>query len=404
MVLSKAKRQKHDQDRLLALRILRKVFHQNEFLDTALESIVKKEPSSRSWLLDVCAGVLRWKGRIDCLLDYYSQREKPKGKLLDILRMGAYQIVGQEKTPVEIIVSETVDFVRSEVGNPQAAFANGILRKISKDRALIREPRPFKELELAETHFYHWASVPSWMWKKWVSEQGLDWAFDFAQACLARPEIWLRTKEGKSRIRTSEPLNSSDYFVQDPSSQKLVDEVTHFVDPASRVLDLCASPGGKSAGLAWNGFRVVATDYKKRRLQDLRNNLERLAPTQTEVVEYPKAYSMISEMDLVWIDAPCTGSGTLRKHPEIRWLRTEKELADLVRLQSELIRGVWTRMKPGAILVYSVCSVFQEEGQKHFESKDLKPSVKKTWHYSPHQDGGDGFFAVLLTQPQGQSQ
>ena len=161
-----------------------------------------------------------------------------------------------------------------------------------------------------------------------------------------------------------------------------------------RGLDLCAAPGGKALGLAWNGFEVIATDVDESRLKLIRENIQRLKSdirvvTRNEVAK-------LEPQDLVWVDAPCTGSGIIRRHPDVRWLRREKDIASLVEQQLKLVREAWELVRPGGVLAYSVCSVFKEEGAQVIEKAWVKDRIRKPWSLAPHEaPGGDGFWAAV---------
>jgi 16S rRNA (cytosine967-C5)-methyltransferase len=160
-------------------------------------------------------------------------------------------------------------------------------------------------------------------------------------------------------------------------------------------LDLCAAPGGKAIGMSWSGLEVSATDRDEPRLALLRQSVERVAP---EVKIIPRAgVASLAEQDLVWVDAPCTGTGILRRHPDVRWLRREKDIASLNALQAGLIREAWGKVKPGGYLAYSVCSVLKEEGPGMIEKARLPGALVKTWFLLPQlAPSGDGFWAALI--------
>jgi 16S rRNA (cytosine967-C5)-methyltransferase len=221
------------------------------------------------------------------------------------------------------------------------------------------------------------------------------------------------------------------WIVQDISSQVLISEVAQAVRDVQEkdfgqtpltALDLCAAPGGKSVGLAWSGFQVSATEIKPERVALLQETIARAAPE----IEYlpweqvvPAAEGENSKVpnpqnprlwDLVWVDAPCSGSGILRRHPDVRWLRKEQDVAALTLQQKKILRQGWERVKPGGFLVYSVCSVFADEGERviaDFKKADFHKefssdsgvgvSVLREWLLSPQEAPfGDGFWAVLL--------
>lgn len=407
----------------IAVRVLTRVLSDRQPLDEALASFFGEVPSpaGRAWLQEVCSGTLRWKGRIDLILDSVALKKKPTGWLRKILSIAAYQLLIQERTPPAVVVMETVDQVRAKEGDRPAAFANAVLRKISDHVERWRDlPMP-EERDEGES-VASWASLPGWLWKRLVREQGVEWAKAYAVASLERPALWVRAKHpgwgselaeagpvpGSWKIKRSGPVtafpgfNEGAFLVQDISGQTLVFEISVEVDrnqggmkkPVS-ALDLCAAPGGKAVGLAWNGYDVTATDLDVARYALLEQTVRRLA---TQVRIAPRAeVGTLPAFDLVWVDAPCTGTGIIRRHPDVRWLRQEREVEGLLKVQRQLLREAWEKVRPGGFLAYSVCSVLKEEGPRAIEDCGLSDFRIREWFLVTHEPPyGDGFWAALL--------
>lgn len=464
--MSKSKSERIQFPRSLAVRVLVSVLSKNEPLDEALaRAAADVPPTILPWLQEICSGTLRWKGRLDWILDSVSFKKKPSGWLRKVLLLAAYQIVVQDRTPAAVVVSETVSEVKAQEGEAPAKFANACLRKIAEHASEWRNlpfpggnepnsdgdprlkgggkatmssqvnPAQFKEQAA-------WASMPEWIWAKLVYQQGLDWAKAYALASLDRPVLWVRSKKDmdlelavKGPVPESWQLTSGgavpdrpgfsegSFFVQDISSQFLVAEVVKRIRekiPANQprtegpggelsrqdlhltALDLCAAPGGKAVGLAWSGFQVTATDRTASRVALLQDTVKRTAPG-IQVVPWESVDPSRSESgtavapNLVWIDAPCSGTGILRRHPDVRWLRSEKELISLVKTQRELLKAAWEKVPSGGFLVYSVCSILKEEGPQAIKHLNLEAFVIDQWLLCPQEaPHGDGFWAVLL--------
>ena len=380
----------------LAVQVLTAVLSDGEALDQALDRISQQhrlESQQRAWLTDVTAGTLRWKGRLDLAIDATALKKKPSGWLRKILLIGSYQLIVQERVAPAIVVSETVTEVKKREGEFPAKFANASLRKIS-DYSKEWRALPFPESgTLAEQAI--WACMPDWFWRRLSEQRGVEWARGFAAAALERPKLWLRLAPGADAPwdgvsgPISQSFSPSDggaipdragfsegrFFVQDISSQILVNDVANEVKKMLKIerptaLDLCAAPGGKALGLSWCGFNVVATDLDQSRLKLISENVERLK-SDVRILSRDLA-AKSGPHDLVWVDAPCTGSGIIRRHPDVRWLRKEKDLQSLTEQQEKLIREGWERVKSGGFLMYSVCSVFEEEGLGVLEKCGLK--------------------------------
>ena len=411
--------------RAVAVRILARVLSDHEPLDEALAAVSGEvTPEGRAWLQEVCSGTLRWKGRLDQAIDAIALKKKPTGWLRRAILVGAYQLVGQDRTSPGATVSETVNIIKKKEGEAPAKFANALLRRIAEDAERWRA-LPFPERGKPESdEAASWASLPEWLWKRIVRDRGIEWSRAYAQASLERPQIWIRGRDAKtpplegaeagpvagswrSPPQSSGAVHRWDgfvegrFFVQDISSQTLVDGISAEVKRACgsktpRALDLCAAPGGKSVGLAWSGIDVTATDRDETRVALLRQTVERVAP---EVKIVPRAAIDALELqDLVWVDSPCSGTGILRRHPDVRWLRQERELASLALVQLELLREGWSKVRPGGFLAFSVCSVLVEEGADAVARAGLTGATEiKRWELAPQLEPyGDGFWAVLL--------
>ncbi len=384
-------------------------------------------PDDRAWMMDVCAGVLRWRGRIDMALDAVALQKKPSGYMRKILSIAAYQLMMQEKVPAALVVSETVDEVKRKEGDAPARFANAVLRKIA-DHAKSWREMPFDPKAKMQDQA-KWASLPEWFWKKLVRDHGLEWAKEYALKTLERPELWVRAQQPEKFVeewgtavapgavpasfrmieRPKGPVNEwkgfekGKFFVQDISSQWVVDQVTAQLKnrpgfSSLRVLDYCAAPGGKTIGMAWNGVAVESTDSSSERFALLQESVKRLANSVRLIHTSEQEQIPISQYDLVWVDAPCTGSGLIGKHPDLRWGKTEDQLSELVQIQSKLWKKIWDRLKPGAWMVYSVCSVLADEGPGHFKSiQNNNGQVLGEWLLCPQQSPfGEGFWATLI--------
>lgn len=410
--------------RELAIRVLTRVLSEDQPLDEALEALAGGLTSAhRAWLQEVCSGTLRWKGRLDSVLDSIALKKKPSGWLRKMLLLAAYQIVVQERAPKPAVVSETVSAIRNREGEAPAKFANAVLRKVAAHseewRNLTWNPNASLEEKAA------WGSLPPWLWKRLETQHGTEWTQKFALACLERPLLWIRARDlgwhaewaqsgpipGAFEIREGGLITerggfeTGDFFVQDISNQLLVKEVSDRALSQFRsgspgrisfdALDLCAAPGGKAAGLSWQGWEVTASDRGEKRLALLRSTAQRLGG-RIRVIS-PEAVADLPEQDLVWVDAPCTGSGIIRRHPDVRWLRKEKDVCSLTQVQRELLLKGWNKVKPGGFLAYSVCSVLKDEGTQIIESSGLRNFQVHEWFLIPQEDPkGDGFWGALL--------
>jgi 16S rRNA (cytosine967-C5)-methyltransferase len=406
----------------LAVRVLTRVLSDHEPLDEALAALSGQiTGAQRAWLQEVCSGTLRWKGRLDQAIDSTALKKKPSGWLRKILLVAAYQLVVQERTSPAAVVNETVNEIKRKEGEAPAKFANAALRKIADHAAQWRGLALRPQAKGAEAA--SWASLPEWLWEE-----------AYARASLERPVTWIRARDAEAAaqfadggaesgpvpgalmlteggaITGKQGFVEGQFIVQDISSQRLVAEIAGRVRSSSatgaveggekkaRALDLCAAPGGKSVGLAWSGLEVLASDRDPARYALLKSTVERAAPGLVGITERDKVAGL-EPLDLVWVDSPCTGTGILRRHPDVRWLRREKELEGLLKVQQELLNEAWSKVRPGGWLAYSVCSVLKEEGPEAFgKFVELHPEAVRAgeWFLVPQEaPRGDGFWCGL---------
>ncbi len=425
--------------RLRALHILTDVLSNRKPLDEAIEAHCNpvtnlggpSSSSDRAWLTEVTSGVVRNLRRIDATIDAYALKKKPSGKIRKILQIAAYQLLHQDRVFPATVVSETVDLIKSEEGEAPSRFANALLRKISDSRAdWLELPAPGIKATLYEKSA--WANLPDWWWQKWEKTYGFEEAKQIAVSSLERPEIWFRLKDEKKipdfltsgpvsgsakqkernadseevdfdrEIRTLPGFKEGEWIIQDLASQILVSRFAALLKKEIgkkgkpiRILDRCAAPGGKTIALNWLGLEVVATDPSEPRRKLLESAVARAAPQVTIITD--GHIKDAGPYDGVWIDAPCSGSGILRRHPDVRWLRKESDLANLTGVQRRLIREALALIPSGGIVIYTVCSLFEEEGKAHLSEFTESATVLDEVLLSPHQTPStDGFYGVVL--------
>jgi 16S rRNA (cytosine967-C5)-methyltransferase len=373
--------------RLLAAEILAEVYHSDQSLEESVTRVLTRKSAKtfpefdRSWLFEVCSGVLRYRGRIDFIVDTYALKKKPTGLLRRLLQIGTYQLLGQEVVS-GLVVSETVDAVRSAEGDQPSKFANAILRKIAEARA----------------DWQNWKVTEASPFEKLRKERGSAWIFAFSEAVLQRPRIWYRTRTETLQLEKGYRGDEPDGFVQDISNQKLADHVvallkTRFKETTPKILDLCSAPGGKSMALAFQGFNVIATDLNEDRMQRTQENRARLKlQDKIDIRPYAEIMASDEKFDLIWIDAPCSSIGIVRRHPEIKWNRNFEDVEKIVPVQASLQDWAKGRLSPQGIIVYSTCSLLKIE---NIPLPGLK--LQETLEWDPQDEPhGDGIFAMIL--------
>jgi 16S rRNA (cytosine967-C5)-methyltransferase len=385
--------------RKIAYEVLRRVeaegAYASDVLHTELGASVR--PDDAALATELTLGVLRWRGLLDFLLE--RALKKPIARLdLPVaiaLRMGVYQIRFLERVPARAAVNESVELVKRTRKTSAASLVNAVLRRASKEaKEPLEEFLPRGISTAARLAIAH--SHPEWMVERWLARLGESQTVSLLQANNRTPRlscslhhaerqdeildalqksglhlesgILLKTAfavNGGSPTRT-QSFQRGDISIQDEASQAiplLID-----VQPGDRVLDLCAAPGGKTPTLARaagkNGL-VVAADRHAHRLRAMREQFKRLALPTIRLIELDAAESLPFgiEFDRILVDAPCSGTGTLARHPEIRWRLKPEQLSELSRLQSGLLAMALRQLAPGGRLVYSTCSLDPEENE-----------------------------------------
>ena len=433
--------------RQLASEILFKVDTRKAYADILLDRALRSnrlDDRDRALLTELTYGTLRWRGTIDARLSENLSRplDKVDARLLNLLRLTYYQLIYLDRIPVYAAVNEAVELAKAHSGRKAAGFVNGVLR------SFLRIPPAANQTHSDSLAVQY--SHPEWLVQRWVDEFGLDVAPGLMRANNERSPIVLRANALKisrdellDRLRRvgieaegaafapegivlpaatveSLPGFAEGLFqVQGEASQLVLCLLSP--QPGERILDACAAPGGKSTQLAElmrDEGEIVAIDISERGIEKIRQNVRRLglksirmirANTTEQMPELGRAL-----YHRILVDAPCSGLGTLRAHPEIKWHRSEKDIQRLSLLQSKILARVAESLKPGGILVYSTCTLTRDENDSNverllargeFELQDAarylpdqaKHMVRgKYFQALPHRDNTDGFFAARL--------
>ncbi|HEV8336500.1 MAG TPA: 16S rRNA (cytosine(967)-C(5))-methyltransferase RsmB [Candidatus Polarisedimenticolia bacterium] len=394
-------------------------------------------------------GTLRRRSGLDYHLVRLSGRdlERIDPALLAPLRVALYQILHLDRVPASAAVNESVEIARRRLGERSAGFVNAVLRKAARDRPALRLPEEGDDPDGFMALSY---SLPRWMIERWRERLGDEETCRLA-ASLVSPaplSLWVNGSRtdaarlaeelagegiatagspllpGSLRVLGGRPQKSrafreGKFYLQDEGSQAVVFLMQ--ARPGEILADLCAAPGGKSFGLAslaGRSGRVLSIDRSLSRIRVLVENRDRLdlpqvMPVVADLEKPPPAGSSFAG---VLLDAPCTGTGILRRQPEIRWRRSPADIVSLVLRQDALLETASRLVARGGRLVYSVCSLEPEEGEdriagflsRHpdFAVRDPRASLPpemvsavassgflRTW---PHRHGCDGFFAAVL--------
>jgi 16S rRNA (cytosine967-C5)-methyltransferase len=376
---------------------------------------------------------LRRHGEITVILSRLIERPPRRaGRLFRIIEVAAAQLLFMD-VPDHAAVSVAMDQVTADRDAVHfKGLANAVLRRLGRERgtilAGIDTPR---------------VAVPAWLWSRWVSAYGEEAARRIAAANLEEPALDLTVKSdatgwaerlggivlptGSVRLVPSGPVEDlpgfaeGAWWVQDAAAALPPRLLTGIA--GKRVADLCAAPGGKTAALAQAGAQVTAVDVSPERLKRVSANLARLGLSAEIVAADILKWTPPAPFDAILLDAPCTATGTIRRHPDVAWLKRPEDIASLADLQGRMIDRAVGWLKPGGVLVFSTCSLEPEEGEHqmaralHRHGLDIDPvapdeigglaeavlpsSAVRTLPFhlpgpSPRLSGLDGFFVMRL--------
>jgi 16S rRNA (cytosine967-C5)-methyltransferase len=409
-------------------------------LDSAFDHAASGLDSrDRRWLHELTYGMLRRRGWLDAVLELRVRGgfDRLDPGLRDLLRLGAQQLLFMGSVPAYAAIAQTVEQAKALNGQGASKLVNAVLRRVDRERDTIEPPTPSDPLDaLALTH-----SHPRWLVARWVARWGAEGTRELLEAnnreghTILRPvgvvREQLEAALEASSAGTFEPPLAPDSiglhhgvsltslgafrqglcFVQDPAATMVTQYAA--IPAGSIVGDFCAAPGGKSFELAREARLVIAADAVERRLTRLRESLVRLDLRNVHVVVADARFPVANGLDAVLLDAPCTGTGTFRRHPDARWRLKPSDLAVMGAVQRSLLASAATAVRPGGLLIYSTCSLEQEENDAQVESFlgehpefTLEPPPAGTvpatiidagrLRVLPHSHGADGAFAARL--------
>jgi 16S rRNA (cytosine967-C5)-methyltransferase len=343
--------------RQVAFEVLHSV-HQGGYAGDLLVALSAKLDSRDAGLCsEIVFGCLRYQAQID-----YQISRLARGQLdIDVLvglRMGVYQLRYLDRIPAHAAVSDSVELVKHARKASAAGLVNAVLRKV--DRKPIAWPDRATEL-----------SLPEWLIDKWERQFGHELAEKIATASLQPAETYI----------------ASTGRIQDIGAQSVVPMLD--LHPGLTLLDLCAAPGNKTAQAIAEGASTIACDLHWHRLKQLQElACERVVADGTQPLPFRATF------DRILVDAPCSGTGTLGRNPEIKWRLQPGDANLFSARQQKMLDQARRFMKPGGRIVYSTCALENEENQNVIRSLRLRA---ETHLRLPGRDPGDGFFAAVIT-------
>ena len=356
-----------DPTRSAALSLLSAVLDRHRSLEDALDGLPPMDARDRAAAHRLAAAALRRRGTIDAVLEPYLARNPPP-EGMHILRLGAAALLFLE-TPPHAAVGTAVALARARNMPKIAGLVNAVLRRVAETGAAALEDLDGPRLD-----------TPPWLWTSWgpdardiatahQREAALDLTLmpdaEPPEGGVMLPTGSIRLPAG-TRVTELAGFEAGGFLVQDAAAALPARLLG--AEPGQRIADLCAAPGGKTAQLAATGASVTGVELNPARMQRLASNLERLGLSAELVQADAREWRPPEPLDGVLLDAPCSATGTIRRHPDVPYLKRPGDIPALTQLQDQLLAAATGMLKPGGRLIYAVCSMQPEEGQARAEA------------------------------------
>jgi 16S rRNA (cytosine967-C5)-methyltransferase len=437
--------------RTIAFDVLLRVAKQNAYADDVLRGELDKTVKTQDAGLatELALGVLRWQRLLDFFIDRFLKNPASvaDAEVRIALRLGIYQLYFLDRVPARAAVHESVELVKRARKRSAANLVNAILRKAAKEPFREKSPAdavarlfpgdipPADRIGIQYSH-------PTWMVERWLRIYGEERTINLLQANNRVPALSGYLLDPDRRDKATQALQKTGCRIQpgrllrdawdldggNPSASEAVregwvviqDEASQAVaqlvapDPGNAVLDLCAAPGGKTlllARAAGTQGRVIAADLRENRVRAMKERFEHAGVRNVETMVLDGAQTLPFErpFDRILVDVPCSGTGTLSRHPEIRWKLSVADLSDLHARQARLLGNALPHLAPGGRLVYSTCSLEPEENEgvvrevmgasgDTFQIADARIAIAGGLQQSVRPEsvvGDDGFFRTF---------
>ncbi|MCX6155426.1 MAG: 16S rRNA (cytosine(967)-C(5))-methyltransferase RsmB [Candidatus Kapabacteria bacterium] len=390
--------------RYTAVKLLSRFERSDSYIDKLIEFELRMNkfiPQDKALIVELVNGTIRWRNKLDWILTgfYRGDYQKCLNIVKNALRIAVYQIFFLDRIPIPAAIDESVEIIKRIQGEKIAGVVNGVLRNIVRNINNVRYPERDSDLIYYLSVLY---SHPKWIVKRWVERFGEDFTEKLLFANNRRPYVSLRVNTLKASIEDVEAflheLNLTHYklpyldnsillkspntnfaelaifkngliTVQDISASLAVELAAPM--EGEYVIDLCAAPGGKSfflAELMHDKGEVLAIEKYSSKIRFIEDGAKRLGIKSISLLNNDASEVKLDrQADLVFLDAPCSGFGTLSKKPDIKWKREIEDIIGLQNLQRSILANAVTLVKPGGRLVYSTCTIEKEENQDNIE-------------------------------------
>lgn len=390
-----------DNVRFQAVKILNRYERSSAYIDRLLANSFSQYSFSKpdkSLLTEIVYGTVRWKSKLDWVLTgfFHGDFNKCINPVKNAMRIGLYQILFLDRVPDHAAINESVEITKRIQSQRTAGLVNGVLRNIARNIDKIRYPNQSQDLNFYKSVYN---SYQKWMVENWVAQFGVDQADQVMEAMNTKPGIAIRINrtmiskaddiaermrnlgyeledisgiEGCYYLKSSgEDISGNDFFkkgeitVQDPSSALLVGLASP--EKGSYIADFCAAPGGKSVMMGEimeNEGKIIAFDKFEQKLPLIEENAKRMGIDIIKTIQADATtLDVKGEPDIILLDVPCSGTGTLQKHPEIKWSLEKDSIIKLNRTQRKILDNAARNCPVGGIIIYSTCSIERAENR-----------------------------------------
>lgn len=431
-----------DKTRETALKVLYRIDKEKAYSNIVLNQEIKKNKELTqldiSFISELIYGVTNWKLTIDTIIEKYSKIKlrKISDWILNILRLGIYQIIWLDKVPKSAAVNESVNLAKRYGHSASSNFVNAILRKVTKQD--LEELKNIKNPIERMSKMY---SMPIWIVEKLLNQKDINIVENICQELTKRPKVIIRRnslkvgkeefenllQENKIEFQSSE-INPLFYIlegIKNIESLKIFEQgyftvqdisaglAAKYLDPkpGEKILDACSAPGGKTTYLAElmeNKGEIQAWDIYINRTNLVKENAKRLGITiidekQKDATIYYEEYN--EKFDKILLDVPCLGLGVIKRKPDIKWQKELKDVEEITKIQRKILETCTNYLKPEGTLIYSTCSILKEENEEiveeflkkndNFKLEKINEQNSGILEILP-QNNKDGFFIAKL--------
>ncbi len=413
--------------RVAAFQILVRIEREKSFSSILLPAYESElSEADRALCHEIVLGTLRRQMQLDRVIDHLSGGKKLDAVVRIAIRIGLYQLMFLDRIPDYSLVNDSVNLVKMAGKTSAKGFANAILRRAAREKVTLNFTDEIDQLSVETSH-------PRWLLEKWVADFGMELAAKIAAANNESPPYAFRSlNDGPVDIAAArrsefvegafmidklgndpgEFAKKNNIYFQDEGSQLVARSVS--ITENGRFLDVCAAPGGKTGLIAHSSASshatIIAGDLYWKRVIDLRENCKRQGAARVSIVQYDAESALpFAEkgFNTVFVDAPCSGTGTIRHNPELRYFLEPSDISEVSKKQLNILGNASKLVNGGGSLIYSTCSLEIEENEtvcnnfiaNNEDFSSIEPRLEKRFITSdgfartyPHRDGMDGFF------------